>query len=370
MNFEFALVALSTIGTAIWTVLTWTEQEEKERRIEQDQLDALCINPFMLATQELNFVLYRILVQDQLGVFRREISHEGEPEGEITYHEALAIVYVIMKYFGWVFVFYHYGSYVQDRKAIELTRNIAETFADRETFGSDVFLFTLTQQRSLGYAIVKKFPSHDPTYPEFTELSVYEFEEIMSGYKPEDFFYQDVMKVVDGIRKANSIKDLSGWERLIVVQNQLVDLLSYIESEEGYSFTTKKRQKTLLLNDAIIDQENGLTADLHSPAVSFLPNFLPLPNLGGLNFWGETGGDNKNNPEIVHHIGGRIRVKVPMVFNNSNYAQNIQSLIENITGVESVRINQPASSVTVYYNERIAEKEFAKLLLERIQIAV
>ncbi len=359
MNPELAIIAISTIGTAIWTVLTWAEQEEKERRAEQDQLDALYINPFLLATQELNAVLYRILVQDELGVFRREISHECEQEGEITYHEALAIVYVIIKYFGWVFVFYHYGSYVQDQTAIKLTRNIAETFADRETFGNDAFRFTFTQQRSLGQAIVTRLSQQDPTCPEFTELSVYEFEQKLASHKPDDYFYQDIMKVVKAIREASCVRDLSGWERLLVVQNQLVDLLHYIESEEGFSVTGQQRKKTILVNDEIIEHESWFNKENAQPNF-FLPP-VPAPNLFDF-FPKEQGREHKPRPQIVHHIYGRIRIKIPQLIDT----KALRSILENINGVESVQVNQPANSVTIYYDEQITEKDFARLVLERI----
>jgi len=365
MEFELAFIALSSIGTAIWTVLTWSEQEEKERRLEQDQLDALYINPFLLATQELHLVLYRILVQDQIGRLRREISYEGEKEGEITYHEALAIVYVIVKYFGWVFVFYHYGSYVQDKTAIKLTRNIAETFADNEKFGQDAFFFPFTQQRSLGQSIVRRLTNKNPTSPEFVELSLYQFDQELHSQKRNDYFYDDVMKVVKAIRKAKSIKDLSGWERLLQVQNQLVDLLHYIESEEGFSVSGKQRKKTKLVDNRITDYESTVNNELEKYNYNFsFPNLLnlslklePMPKIN----------PTTNQPQIVHKTQGRIRLKVPQLFPKENYSEQLQSLIQPLTGVKLVEVNQVAGSVTVYYNDQIPETEFEKMLLERIK---
>ena len=115
MEIEFALVLISTIGTAVWTVLTWADQEEKERRTEEDQLDTLYVNPFLLATEELQSLLYRILAQGEIEFLRKGISHRGDTEGEITYHEALEVVYIFVKYFGWSLYFYRYGSYSQDK---------------------------------------------------------------------------------------------------------------------------------------------------------------------------------------------------------------------------------------------------------------
>jgi len=97
MNIEVLFITISTLGTAIWTVLTWTEQQEKERDSSQRQIDALYINPFIMAAQELQLLLYNILAKDELGFVRKNISPEGESEDEITDSEALEIVYVIIK---------------------------------------------------------------------------------------------------------------------------------------------------------------------------------------------------------------------------------------------------------------------------------
>jgi len=369
MEFEILLITLSSIGTAIWTVLTWAEQEEKERRLEQEQLDALYINPFLLATQELHWVLYRILVQDELGLFRREISHEGENEDEITYHEALAIVYVIVKYFGWVFVFYHYGSYVQNKTAIKLTRNIAETFADRENFGQDAFLFTFTQQRSLGQTFVKRLTKNNPNSPEFRELSLYQFDQELNSKNKNDYLYEDIMKVVEAIRKAKSVKDLSGWQRLLQVQNQLVDLLHYIELEEGFSVSGKQRKKIKLIDNMITAYDSTFNKELEKSNYGFsLPHILGFFSTNSLQFepMPKISRTTKKT-QIVHKIKGRIRLKVPYIFEKESNSQQLLSLIQTLTGVKLVEVNQVANSVTVYYDEQIPETEFESMLLETIE---
>ncbi len=333
MEFEFAIILISTIGTAVWTVLTWTDQQEKERNSEQEQIDALYINPFLLATEELQALLYSILVEGEIEFFRREISHEGDKQDEITYYEALEVLYVIIKYFGWSWYLYRYSSYTQDKTAIELTRNVSETFADRQKFGQDAFRFTFTKQRSLGQMFVRRLSETNSPYPEFKATPLYQFlEEIIESKNQNAPLYQSITKTIETIRRATSVEDLTGRERLIEVQNELVDLLNYIELKEGFSVSSKRRKKTKLVGRNIIVYEDT----------------------------------KETTPQIVHKTRGRIRLKIPQILQNASYADYWQSLIQPITGIESIQVNQKGASVTIEYDDRIPETEFVRTLLETI----
>jgi hypothetical protein len=366
MPFEFAIVLISTIGTAVWTVVTWAQQEEKERVAEQDQLDAIYVNPFLLAVEDLQSLLYRILANGEIEFLRTGVAHKGDNEGEITYHEALEIVYVIVKYFGWSLDFYRYGSYTQDKTAIKLTRNISRLFADRQTFGDDPFRFTPSKQFSLGEVFVKRVMGTNSSYAEFKTVPLYEFDqEVMESKEQMGHLYQDISRTLDAIRRANSGKELEGRERLSAIQNELVDLANYIESQEEFTVAHKNRKKVELVGNEIIVQEAPLPNEIDNfikwlplPALSqFLPNksstVVEVPQ-------------SENRPEIVHRIKGRIRLKVPQLFGNESYAKELQALIQPITGVKSIQVNQEAASVIIHYENQLPESEFERILLEKI----
>jgi len=362
MPLEFAIIALSTIGTAIWTVLTWVQQEEKERTAEQDQLDALYINPFLLAAEELQSLLYRLLAGGEIEFLRSGVAHRGDNEREISYHEALEIVYVIVKYFGWSLYFYRYGSYTQDKIAIQLTRNIAEIFADRNIYGDDAFRFTPTKQRSLGQRFVKRFMGSNAPYAEFNAETLYQFDqEIMESQNQGGHLYQDISITVEAIRRAQSTKDLEGRARLIAIQNELVDLTNYIESEEGFTVSKEMRKKVKLVGQEIVIQEvpllpeNNIIKLLPAVATKFLPSSSsPLVKQG------------ENSAEIVHKIKGRIRLKIPQLLGNETYAQTLQPLIQSITGVKYIQVNKEAASLIIYHENQLPEAEFERIVLEKI----
>jgi hypothetical protein len=53
---------------------------------------------------------------------------------------------------------------------------------------------------------------------------------------------------------------------------------------------------------------------------------------------------------IVHHVPGRIRIKVTGAKEDSEYFALVQRLISELSGVESVRVNALTSSIVVAYN--------------------
>jgi len=352
---EFAIVLISTIGTAVWTVLTWSEQQEKERKVEQEQIDALYINPFLLATEELQSLLYDILVENEIESLRLNISHSDDNGDEITHYEALEVIYVIIKYFGWSWYLYRYSSYTHDKNAIELTRNISETFADRHRFGIDPFRFTFTKQRSLGQIFVRRISTNNANYPEFKAVPLFQFmQEIIDSKKHNEPLYYSIIKTIDAISRSKSINDLEGLARLIEVQNQLVDLLNYIESQEGFSVSSKKRLKTKLVgNKILVEEPTSITANnVLSEWEKIIPWLPSTPSTEEL--------------QVIHKTKGRIRLKVPQLLGYKNYAGELQSQIQTITGVESTQVNQEAASIIVYYNDQIPEREFERTLLETI----
>jgi len=368
MPLEFLLILVSTIGTAAWTVVTWADQQDKEREAKDDQLDALYINPFLLAAEELQALLYRLLADGEIEFLRTGVAHRGDNAGEITYHEALEIVYVIIKYFGWSLYFYRYGSYTQDKIAIELTRSIAEKFADREQFGDDPFRFTHTKQRSLGQMFVKRIVGSRAEYAEFNAAPLYQFDkEVMESKDQVGHLYQDISRTLDAIRRAKSCKDLEGRERLSAIQNELVDLTNYIESKEEFTVAKELRRKVKLVGGEILIEESTVSTEENN--IQWLP-WLSLPALPNL-FPSESSPviDTallENKPHIVHKTQGRIRLKVPQLQENESYAQELQSLIQTIAGVKSIQVNPQAASLIIYHKNQIPEVEFERILLEKI----
>ncbi|MBE9228424.1 hypothetical protein IQ264_23670 [Phormidium sp. LEGE 05292] len=58
----------------------------------------------------------------------------------------------------------------------------------------------------------------------------------------------------------------------------------------------------------------------------------------------------KLNYRVVHSIPGRIRIRIPRLVDDLEYANKLKHLIEALDFVTYVRINSTASSLVVEYN--------------------
>ncbi len=84
---------------------------------------------------------------------------------------------------------------------------------------------------------------------------------------------------------------------------------------------------------------------------------------------------NKNEaylpvPHLVHHIPGRVRFRISRLQDDSEYAANLQEFLLTQPGIERVRINRFAASITINYrytNSSLAEN--ASKLTQLIQQA-
>lgn len=61
------------------------------------------------------------------------------------------------------------------------------------------------------------------------------------------------------------------------------------------------------------------------------------------------------NYQIVHSIAGRLRIRVPRLLSDRDFASRLQGLIESLEGVTEVRINSAACSIVISYEARRCE---------------
>ncbi len=60
--------------------------------------------------------------------------------------------------------------------------------------------------------------------------------------------------------------------------------------------------------------------------------------------------------EVVHRTNSRIRIRIPRLIDDSEYAQKLHCLIESFDWVEYVRINPSAQSIIVHYRTKIEQE--------------
>ena len=331
MNPAQILSVLSALAATVWSVLTWSTEQQKGRQLKRDQEAALYVNPFLVATDELQSQLYSILEEDELAFYKREYPDQyefGSPS-------AIEILYRLSQYFGWAHYMLRYGPYTRDPGVIELIRKIGETFESRSKFSGDAFRFSIDERSSLGEAVVRRVGEVTAVLAVFESIPLFQFEEEigdkLSKHAP---LYQSkaVRFTIAAIDRADQAEALEGHERLAVLQNLLVDLLAYLESKEGFHVSIGELRKARL---------RGAYAGI-SPTQS-------------------------NIARIIHQTRGRIRLGVPRLKTDKAYANHLQSLLESVENVRSIRISIGAASVIITYSTDIPEVEFAGRVVKTIE---
>lgn len=54
---------------------------------------------------------------------------------------------------------------------------------------------------------------------------------------------------------------------------------------------------------------------------------------------------------IVHHVSGRVRLKIPQARGNESLCDQIKKMGESLPGIQAVSVNSLTGSVLVHYDE-------------------
>jgi hypothetical protein len=222
---------LIPLAMGAWAVLTWAHGREQEREKERQRITALYVNPFLSACEDLQSRIYKIFELDGLDELR-----ERYPDGSY----ADETLYLIVRYFGWSAAVNRYGPYTQDPRVIEHTAAVRKAFAT-STAGHPVgpFNFFLPEQKALGKIIMHTMEGEHGH--ELDTISYYDFKERLGQSPLKDS--QAVQQSLDALRQASTASDIAGRERLVEVQNQITDLLAYMEEQEGFTLFQGNRNK-------------------------------------------------------------------------------------------------------------------------------
>lgn len=214
-----------------WAVLTWAHSHDQERRRERARLAAQYVNPFMSACEDLQSRIYKLL---ELGGL--ESLRERYPDG--SYAEET--LYLLVRLFGWSTVVNRYGPYTQDPFVIEHVTFIRRAFSSTsQGYSVGPFNVFLPEQKALGKIVMYTIEGEHGF--EFDTISYYDFKERLGSAPLKDS--QSVQQSLETLRKAKTAHDIVGRERLAEAQNHIVELLSYLEEQEGYTLFQGTRQK-------------------------------------------------------------------------------------------------------------------------------
>ena len=224
---------LIPMATAAWGIWTWAADRERERNKERARTSALYVNPFLSAGEDLQSRIYSMLELDGISTLRKRY-----PDG--SYAEET--LYLIVRYFGWAVAIERHGRYTQDPLVMQLGAAVRSAFS-RSTATQQVGLFNFFQpeQKALGKLVMAKTEGQYGVEPE--TISYYDFKERLSS--PPLSESESLRETLEALRNAHNAESLRGRDRLAEVQVHLVELLSYIEGEEGYTLFDGERDKCM-----------------------------------------------------------------------------------------------------------------------------
>ena len=331
MNPAQILSVLSALAAAVWSVWTWSDEQHKGRQLKRDQEAALYLNPFLIVTEELQSRLYSMLEEDELAFYKQEYPDQyefGSPA-------AIEILYRFSQCFGWEHHTLRYGPNTKDPTVIELIRKIGETLESRSKFSGEAFRFSYDERVSLGESVVRRVGEVTAVLPVFDSIPLYQFEqEISDAQSKHAPLYQSkaVRCTLAAIDRADRAEALEGRERLSVLQNLLVELLTYLENKEGFRVSIGEYKKVRL-------KRNPDFACPIKPAMT----------------------------KILHQTPGRIRVRIPRLKTDRVYANHLQSLLGSTENITNFRINADAASVVIHHIPNLAGEHFARSAVNTIE---
>jgi len=192
---------------------------------------ALYVSPFLSACEELQSRIYKILELGGLHSLQERYTDGSYAEETL---------YLIVRFFGWSAAVSRYGPYTQDPEVIRIAtaaRRAFSTSSSKRPVGP--FNFFLPEQKALGKMVMHSLEGEHG--PELDTISYYEFKEQLNS--PPLSESESVKQSLEALRSAADVNDISGRERLADAQSYLVDLLGYLEAQEGYSLFAGERKK-------------------------------------------------------------------------------------------------------------------------------
>ncbi len=217
------------IVPAVWAVWTWAHERKKERMATRQRMVALYVYPFLSACEDLQSRIYNILELKGLRVLRKRYPDASYADETL---------YLIVRYFGWVAAMHRYGTHAQDPEVIHLTEAVHNAFATPQ-YPLGAFNFFRPEQKALGKLVMHRFEGQYGV--ELDTIPYYSFQKQLSIPPLADS--EAVKQTLNALKKATHAGNLAGRFRLAEAQNQLVDLLEYLEEKEGISLFPGTRSK-------------------------------------------------------------------------------------------------------------------------------
>lgn len=147
----------------------------------------------------------------------------------------------LARYFAWEVTVFRYGPYTRDAEVIRLTEAVRDDFAS-SAVPVGPFCFFRSEQHALAAVVLERREGNVGV--EFDTITLADSNRQLTD--PPALEMVSVKQTRDALRTATRVENLSGRDRLAHVHNHLVDLLSYIEMQEGFSLFPGERSRASL----------------------------------------------------------------------------------------------------------------------------
>lgn len=324
------LSVISAMAAAAWSVWLWQSEQQKTRELKRDEMSAQYVNTFIVVTQELQRKLFRILEEDELARYKLKYAQPVEPASPM----AIDLLYHLSGFFGWGLMTFRFGPYTRDSKMISMLAQTGEILESRSRFPGDAFCFTLADRMELGQSVLRRV-GETSSGPTFVTIPRFKFEQEIKDEQSEwaKLFRSDQVRcTLAAIDRAVAGERLEGRERLAAFQNLLVDLVSYLEHQEGFRISLGERRRATVQKS-------------HAEVVS-----LPSKEI-----------------RILHQMPGRVRLGMPRLHADRSYACHLESLLQTVSHVESVRVNVAAACVVVEYSADVEPEALIQKVVAKVE---
>jgi hypothetical protein len=209
---------VTALAGAMWAVIKWREERREDRRVEQNRLAALYVNPFLFASEDLQSRLYNILCGEGLVPLRARPDY---PYAEET-------LYLVAQYFAYEALILRYTQYGTNSDVLRLIQQIRSDFTSAGTEDDvDPWCIFRPRQRALGQVMLTSREDEQGTVMD--TISLLEFRELLKR-DVELLYVGDAISSLQEAKKADDLPPRTR-SRLADVQSDLVDLLEHLEAE-------------------------------------------------------------------------------------------------------------------------------------------
>jgi hypothetical protein len=212
-----AVTIVVPLSAGVWAFWKWSSQREDARRHERRRIDALYVNPFLFAAEDLQSRLFNLLDRNGLVPLRKR---------DLQGRYATETLFLVARYFAWEQQLLRFTHFAADADVVNKTNDVRRVLASAAA-DVDPWCIFRTTQTALGQAVIV-WRQGEVGFAD--TISVVDFDKRLTEGLASSL---GLDTAVQSLRAAARIEDLPlrSRQRLADLQIHLVDLLEIVEEK-------------------------------------------------------------------------------------------------------------------------------------------